>query len=354
MRTAIVLSGLALNAVLLLGIIYLHHAAPRSQGALPAPITKSAPAHLPIKSIGLLIPGLEKSVEEGLDGIDAGLAGDLTFKPDVKVYNGNRNRTLIRSNVEAALEANHDLLLAHGSQCSQMVKELSAKRKKSVPVVFYATGDPVKLGLVDHPDASGNNLTGVSVVGLEWVDQMVDLIPLIAPFVKKVLIPYDPTGLGGSLEMYKQRFDAALARNGIQSFSVQIFETNETTNKVTPFVNDCDMIMVLPDGTLLNGFKQIAKLSVQYGKAIYVAQNMGTLKEGATFCFGYHPYDVGIAAVQSARRILEDGMQPTDIPTNRLEDTYRLGFNTDAARQQGVFNKMDAATLFLMGNGEVI
>lgn len=354
MRTAIVLSGLALNAALLLGIIYLHNIPPRSRATLPTPATKNLSAHLPTKSIGLLIPGLEKSVEEGLGGIYDGLAGDIGFKPEVKVYNGNRNRTLMRSNVEAAIEANHDLLFTHGSQCSQMAKELSAKRQKDVPVVFYATGDPIKLGLVDDPDASGNNLTGVSVVGLEWVDQMVDLIPLIAPFVKKVLIPYDPTGLGGSLEMYKQRFDAALIRNGIESFSVQVYETNEITSKVTPFVNDCDMIMILPDGTLLNGFKQIAKLSQQYGKAIYVAQNMGTLKEGATFCFGYHPYDVGIAAVQSARRILEDGVKPTDIPTNRLENTYRLGFNVEAAREQGVYDKMDAATMFLMENGEVV
>lgn len=353
MRTTIVLIGMTLNLILLAGIIYLNYFAPRPMQYARQAQHEKKKADI-VRKIALICPDDAVDIQQIIEGFTETLDRDAQFTPEVKVYNANANRTLMRSNIEAAIESQYDVLVPITSQAAQMTKELTEKRKALTPIVFAGTGDPVKLELIEDPDASGNHLTGVSIVGLDWIDQMVDLIPVLAPHVKRILIPYDPTGLGGALEQYKQRFDAALERHDYEVECVQIFAANEISQKVPSFVPNTDMIILLPDSTMIEGIDTITKLCKQHEKCCFVAQNLAMLGKGATFAFGYHVKDIGVGAAQFVRRIIENDEHPSQIPLNRMESTFRIGVNVDNARDQGVLKKLDECILFLMENGEVI
>lgn len=352
MRTTIIMAGMAINFALLIGIIYLNYVAPRPMQ--PTQAERDARSkNGALRKIALICPA-RAMVKNILNGFMETLENEAQFNYDLKIYDANSNRSLMRSNIEAAIEEQYDVLVPIGSQAAQMTKELTEKRQALIPVVFGGTGDPIKLELIADPDSSGNHLTGVSVVGNDWIDQMVDLIPVIAPHVKKVLIPYDPTGLGGALEQYHERFVKALEGHDYQVTSVQLFETNEIGDKVTPFIGDADMVLVLPDYVVVSGMEHVARLCQNHKKCVYVAQNLAMLKKGATFAFGYREEDIGIGVAHHVRRIIEHRQKPTDIPINRMESTYRVGVNIDNARAQGVLDKLDESILFLMEHGEVI
>ena len=92
----------------------------------------------------------------------------------------------MRSNIESAIHAGVDIFVPIGSEAAQMTKELTEKRKQLIPIVFAGTGDPVRLELVDNVIHSGNHLTGVCAVGLEWIAQIVSLLPVLTPHVKRI------------------------------------------------------------------------------------------------------------------------------------------------------------------------
>jgi len=340
-KTTIIVFGTILNIALLVGIFYLHYFAPKASNETLRNRTQDGKGvwrdgKAEQFRIAIITPITDDGIEQAVNGVTDALAAEACFQPEIKRFDANGNRMIMRSSIEEAIDQNYDLIFTIGSQASQMAKELTEKRHRLIPIVFAYTGDPVRLELVDTLACSGNHLTGVTVIGMKWIRQMIDLLPVLAPKIKRVLIPYDPTGLGGALEEYKEFFDTALARHDIEVTSVKIFETNSISQKVTPFIKDVDMILVLPDLIMIEGMPVLAKLGEQYKRGIYVAQNLAQIERGAAMAFGYHPYDIGIVVCRMIRSILEDKKLPMNIPISSIEYAYRIGLNMESARKQGL------------------
>ena len=335
-------------ALLFAGYYYTRHSASRKQGVGAVHDERTT-----VKRIGVLVPVDDPIVNDIVTGIVETLEKEATFKPEVTVFQAGGSRTLLRSSLEEAITKDYDLIVALGSQTAQMAREVTQKRKKLIPIIFAATGDPIKLGLVDAYESSGNHLTGACIVGTDWVHTMVDLFPVVLPGVKKVLIPYDPTGLGGIIEVYKQELDAALKRNGITATPVQVYETNEVIRKITPFIDECDMVLALPCRTLTTSLAGVAKLCEQRRKGLASVQNLSNLDAGAFFAFGYHKYDAGVIVAQQIRMILEQGVLPTKIPVNPMNSAYRIGIDRHNMRKQCMDAHSDQRVLYLMEKAEV-
>ena len=115
-----------------------------------------------------------------------------------------------------------------------------------------------------------------------------------------------------------------------------------------------DLILILPDGTLLDGLAVIAKSAEQNKVPIYCAMNLDTANTFASMSFGYSEYDLGRCAGEYVMRILDNGESPGTIPVNPIHSEYQFMVNLDNADKQGLTEKLDKKTLFLMEHTRIL
>ena len=352
-KQIMVIGGAFVNLLLLCALVYVWWLAPRTtETALhqPGRLGPNAPHY----KIAFMHTIQTRDFEEEFQGFVDTLRKEAQFVPEVKIFDANNSRTLMHNSIEEVLENNYDLIVVTASQGAQMLREMTAKRNSQIPVVFLGTGHPVKLELVESLESSGNNLTGVCMLGDKWVKSMASLTSLVLPKVQNILIPYNPNSLGGAVESYAKRLAEACEDRGYKVQMMEVFNHAEVMERVGARIDDTDLIMVMPDATMIEAVGALSKLGEQHNVGVFVSFNMSQITEGATMCYGVQPYDVGVEGAHSARLILEDKELPTNIPVNGMYDSYRLAVNVDTARAQGLLDQIDPTLLFLMEHGEVI
>jgi ABC-type uncharacterized transport system substrate-binding protein len=352
-KQSMVLGGAFVNLLLLGALVYVWWLAPRTTEHTlhqPGRLGPNAPHY----KIAFMHTFQTRDFEEERQGFIDTIRDEAQFVPEMKIFDANNSRTLMHNSIEEVLENDYDLVVVTASQGAQMLREMTAKRGNNVPVIFLGTGDPVKLELVKSLESSGNNLTGVSMLGDKWVDGMASLTSLVLPKVQNILIPYNPNSLGGAVVSYAERLAEACKKQGYDVHMMEVFNHGEVMERVSARISDTDLIMVMPDATMIESVGALSKLGEQHGIGVFVAFNMSQITEGATMCYGVQPYDVGVEGARAARLILEDKVLPTNIPVNGMYDAYRLALNVDTARAHGLLDQIDPTLLFLMEHGEVI
>src|SRR5215472_3068039 len=156
--------------------------------AMTWPLVVRAQQAMPV--IGLLTPVLQ--IEEHLRGFQQGLqrAGFV---------DGNNVSILYRSadNEIDRLPALAIDLARRGVAAIVAAGQLAAFAAKNatatIPVVFVAVDDPVKLGLVASLARPGGNLTGVNILATELVAKRLALLRELLPATARVAVLVDPS-----------------------------------------------------------------------------------------------------------------------------------------------------------------
>ena len=156
--------------------------------AMTWPLVARAQQAMPV--IGLLTPVLQ--IEEHLRGFQQGLqrAGFVDGDNVSILYRSADNEMdrlpalaidLARRGVAVIVAAGHPAALA--------AKNATA----TIPILFAAADDPVKLGLVPSLARPGGNLTGVNILATELVAKRLALLRELLPAAARVAVLVDPT-----------------------------------------------------------------------------------------------------------------------------------------------------------------
>jgi putative tryptophan/tyrosine transport system substrate-binding protein len=115
---------------------------------------------------------------------------------------------------------------------------LAAKTEtKSIPVLFIAAEDPVKLGLVTSLAKPDGNLTGVNILLAEVVAKRLELLRELLPKAIRIGVLVDPAN-ATTTESTLRGLEAAAPRMGIQ---IQVFNAStirEIDEAFAAFVNE--------------------------------------------------------------------------------------------------------------------
>jgi putative ABC transport system substrate-binding protein len=273
---------------------------------------------------------------------------------DLQILDANGDKMRLQAIIEKAIDDGVDLFVPFGTIITQLVKELTIKRASFTKTVFCGTGDPVKAGIIQVPGKPLEHLTGFGVSGFGFVEPMINQLPLLAPHVKKILMPYNPTSLGGTLEEYRQYIGTMLEKRGYVVTDVKIFNTNDIAQKLQSFITDVDMVWILPDATLIEGMDAVARLCERHQKCSYVTMNLNQLSHGAALAFGYSLYEVGLDVGDYIVRILEKGERIKDLPVMPITPArFKVGINIENAQAQGLLRHIDPTILYFMEHGMI-
>src|SRR5262245_8742801 len=203
----------------------------------------------------------------------------------------------------------------------------------TIPIVFTAGDDPVKLGLVSSLARPGGNLTGVNFFGLEVVSKRLELLRELIPGVGRLAVLVNPSNAAVS-ETTVRQVEAAARGMGVQ---VQVFNAGTSREIDDAFANlvrqRSDAVFVGGDAFLTSRRVQLATLAARYMVPSSFSQREVT-EVGGLMSYAANVRDTYRQAGVYAGRILK-GAKAADLPVVQ-SSKFELVINAQTARMLGL------------------
>ena len=299
-------------------------------GALGAPAVARAQQAMPV--IGFLNPQSQDGYAERMRGFRQGLK-DTGFVEGENVaveYRWGENQIermpamaadLVRRQVAA-------IVATGGLSASLAAKAATA----TIPVLFVAPDDPVKLGLVASLARPGGNVTGVNFLSAELGGKRLELVRELVPAAARVAVLFNPTNLATDAQM--SDVQAAGRAMGLQ---LQVFNAATSREIDAAFAAMArerpDALFFIPD-PVFNGRRiHLVHLASRHAlPAVYWQREFA--EAGGLIAYGSSIGESFRQAGVYTGRILK-GAKPTDLPVVQ-SDKFELVINHQTARTLGL------------------
>jgi putative tryptophan/tyrosine transport system substrate-binding protein len=203
----------------------------------------------------------------------------------------------------------------------------------TIPIVFQAAEDPVRLGLVASLARPGGNVTGTNFFNLELVAKRLELLRELVPAATRVAVLVNPANVTNT-ESTLRDVERAARAIGLQ---IQVFNASANREIDVAFATFAserpDALFVGPDPFFTSRRVQLVQLAAFHRlPATYSLREMteagGLMSYGANIGDGWR--QVGVYA----GRILK-GAKPADLPVVQASK-FELVINHQTARMLGL------------------
>jgi putative ABC transport system substrate-binding protein len=166
-----------------------------------------------VETMGNRLPGFRRGLEEG------GYTESQTVAVE---YRWAENRIDRLADLVADLvHRNVDLLVASGGLSGAFAAKAATT---TIPIVFLAAQDPVKLGLVSSLARPGSNLTGVNFFNTELAAKQFELLREILPKSTRIAVLVDPADQTNTPPIVRD-VEAAARANGVE---IKVFKASNS------------------------------------------------------------------------------------------------------------------------------
>ena len=215
-----------------------------------------------------------------------------------------------------------------------MAVTLAAKAATTtIPIVFVAAEDPVKLGLIASLARPGGNLTGINFLSGEVVAKRLELLRDLVPAATRVAVLVNPTNAADTETTLREVAAAALTIG----FQIQVLNASTSREIEAAFESigreRPDALFVSPDPFLQSRRVQLAVLAARYTvPATYSGRDYA--EAGGLMSYGANVTDAWRQVGVYTGRILK-GEKPADLPV--MQSTkFELVINLPTARALGL------------------
>ena len=283
-------------------------------------------------AVAIVIPATHGALEEIQRGFEKTLTYIHGLRCTFSTFNANGNRTLLRSQIEEIAQRNFDAVFTIGAVTTQLTKEIFEKKRATLPIIFGAVADPVRLGLVKSIESSGNWLTGAAAT-TNYALQ-IKLLLLLKPTTKNVLLVYDPTQSSG-LEQDKKELAAIFSKINVKFKAIEVYNVHDVQQKLPLIMNkELDVVMILKDNTVVPCIDQVITLCERYGITVFTT-DLDSVEKGAALGFGVKELSFGVDAAGKAFEVLSKNLHPSDVPVAIVSD-FQLLVNDKARNKQNL------------------
>jgi len=202
----------------------------------------------------------------------------------------------------------------------------------TIPIVFIATEDPVRLGLVASLARPRGNLTGVNILSAELVAKRLELLREVAPATARVAVLVNP--VGPATETTVREIELAARAGGLHIQVLNASTSRDIDEAFATFVRD------RPDGIFVGGDPFFTSRRVQLAilAARHMLPMMSSTREiaeaGGLISYGSNIADAWRQLGVYAGRILK-GVKPADLPVTQATK-FELVINLQTARMLGL------------------
>jgi putative ABC transport system substrate-binding protein len=210
---------------------------------------------------------------------------------------------------------------------------LAAQRAtKSVPIVFYAGSDPVKVGIVESYRKPGGRLTGIHSLTADLMAKRLQLLKEMIPRLQRVATFYNPENPASQQSM-------KIVREASQRLNVELVQRQVTSVEQlraalgTLRPTEADAILSVPD-SMVSSQPELIIRAAREKKLPTMFQFSDDVAKGAMASYGVSYYDLGRLSAKHVQRILT-GSAPGELPVEQI-DRFSFIVNLKTAKELGV------------------
>jgi putative ABC transport system substrate-binding protein len=205
---------------------------------------------------------------------------------------------------------------------------------KTIPIVFLATEDPVKLGLVTSLSRPSGNVTGINFYTGEVTAKRLELLRELVPAATRLAVLVNPAN-AMTAESTLRDVTAAASAMGVQIVQVANAGTSHEINEAfdTFARGRPDLLFVGLDAYLNNRRGQLVTLAARHALPA-VFSNRDFTEIGGLMSYGTNIADAYRQVGVYAGRILK-GAKPADLPVVQA-GKFELVINVSTARMLGL------------------
>jgi ABC-type uncharacterized transport system substrate-binding protein len=198
----------------------------------------------------------------------------------------------------------------------------------TIPVVFVASDDPVRLGLVASLSRPGGNITGINFYSGELTAKRMQLLHELMPTATRVAVLVNHANATNTESTVREAEAAALAIS-LQTRILNASTVREINAAFATFAHDrADALFVGIDPFFNSRRTQLVHLATRYGiPASYPARDF--VHAGGLMSYGANIVDAWRQIGFYAGRILK-GLKPADLPVVQ-SSKFELVINRQAA-----------------------
>ena len=220
-------------------------------------------------------------------------------------------------------------IVAVGDAAALAAKNATA----TIPVVFVAADDPVKLGLVPSLARPGGNLTGVNILATELVAKRLALLRELLPAAARVAVLVDPTNKTIA-EPTLQGVESAARAMALQIQVLNASNGREIGEAFASFERERPDALFVSIGLFFTARRvQLATLAARYLVPM-ISGNRQITEAGGLMSYGADIKDAFRQLGDYAGRILK-GEKPADLPVVQATK-LELVINVETARILGL------------------
>jgi ABC-type uncharacterized transport system substrate-binding protein len=203
----------------------------------------------------------------------------------------------------------------------------------TIPVLFVATEDPVRLGLVTSLARPGGNLTGVNIFATELVAKRLALLRELVPAAARLAVLVDPANKTITEPTLREVESAARAM-GLQIQVLNASDGREIGAAFAAFERERPDALFVSIGALFTARRvQLATLAVRHMLPM-TSGNRQITEVGGLMSYGANIAEAFRQVGVYAGRILK-GEKPADLPVVQATK-FELVINAETARMLGL------------------
>ncbi len=197
---------------------------------------------------------------------------------------------------------------------------LTAKRAtKSVPIVFFASTDPVALGFIETFRKPGGRLTGIHSQFTDLTAKRLELLKEMLPSLRRVVTFYSPDNPAAQQSIKIARDAASRLKVGlIERRVTSVDELRAGLRALRP--GEADAFFYVSDAMVSSQVELIIE-TARAKRLPTMLQDPGSVAKGALASYGVSSYTVGRLSAKQVQRILL-GADPRDLPVEQLDRLY--------------------------------
>jgi putative ABC transport system substrate-binding protein len=219
-----------------------------------------------------------------------------------------------------------DVLVTVGSSAT-----LAARRATSTVPIVFASGDPVKAGIVASLNRPGGNATGVSILSSDYSAKWLELLKEALPKLKRVAVLSNPDNPVMVAEVEQMKTAAQLLGIELVTLIGNAAQIDQSLASIAKGAFDGLALTTDPSLEPLTP-KIIAFAAEQRLPAIYPFGF--AVERGALMSYGIDLFDIWRHAARYVDRILK-GAKPADLPVEQAT-RVELKINLKTARALGI------------------
>jgi putative ABC transport system substrate-binding protein len=220
------------------------------------------------------------------------------------------------------------VIVTEGSSATLAAKSLTT----TIPILFFAIGDPIELGLVASLNRPGGNVTGFTSVTGELVGKQLGFLHELLPRATRFALLIDPNSPTARF-LTADVQAAAMAIGGQIEVLTAVTDRDIDTVFATLSEKRSEALIVTPDSLFFARRAQLLTLAARYAvPAIYPARE--DAEGGGLMSYGSSVTDTVRQVGTYVGRILK-GERPADLPVQRA-DKFEFVINLRTARTLGI------------------